>query len=177
MSLQIISLQIEFLTRAVAAARQGGHIFPEMAACEAALESGWGVSRLTLEANNLFGQKQDRGHTEGIGTLALPTREYLHGQWIIVEADWVKFPDWAASFAGRMEILRALSLEFPDYACALHASTPEEFIQFVSRRWSTDPTRASKVLSIYDENKVLLASLAAPPSPGSVASLHGVAAA
>lgn len=172
-----MSLQIEFLTRAVSAARRGGHIFPEMAACEAALESGWGLSRLTLEASNLFGQKQDRGHTEGIGTLALPTREYLHGQWVVVEADWVKFPDWGASFAGRMEILRALSPEFPDYARALQASTAEQFIQFVSRRWSTDPARAGKVLSIYDEHKLLLASLAAPPSPGSVATLHGVAAA
>jgi len=160
-----MSLQTEFLTRAAAAARQGGHIFPEMAACEAALESGWGHSRLAREANNLFGQKQDRGRTEGIGTLALPTREYLHDSWVVVDADWVKFPDWAAAFAGRMEILRALSSEFPDYDHALHAQTPEQFVQIVSRRWSTDPSRAGKVLSIYDEHHALFASLAASASP------------
>lgn len=164
-----MSIQTEFLTRALAAARQGGHIFPEMAACEAALESGWGLSRLTREANNLFGQKQDRGRTEGIGTLALPTREYFHGKWVTVEAHWVKFPDWAAAFAGRMEILRALSPEFPAYAHALQAQTPEQFVQLVSRRWSTDPGRAGKVLSIYDEHRALLTSLAtqdsaAPPA-------------
>lgn len=161
-----MSLQTEFLTRATTAARQGGHIFPAMAACEAALESGWGLSRLAREANNLFGQKQDRGRTEGVGTLALPTREYLHDRWVVVDADWVRFPDWAASFAGRMEILRALSPEFPDYARALRASTPEQFVQIVSRRWSTDPRRAGKVLSIYDEHHRLLAALAAPASPG-----------
>ena len=160
-----MSIQTDFLTRATAAARQGGHIFPEMAACEAALESGWGHSRLAREANNLFGQKQDRGRTEGIGTLALPTREYLHGRWVVVDADWVRFPDWAASFAGRMEILRALSPEFPDYARALRAATPEQFVQLVSERWSTDPRRAGKVLSIYDEHHALLADLGALASP------------
>ncbi len=159
-----MSLQSDFLTRAVTAARQGGHVFPEMAACEAALESGWGLSRLARVANNLFGQKQDHGRNEGIGTLALPTREYLHGRWMIVDAFWVKFPDWAAAFAGRMEILRALSSEFPAYAHALQAANPEQFVQLVSERWSTDPERARKVLSIYDEHHLLLASLAPPSS-------------
>lgn len=159
-----MSLQPDFLTRAVTAARQGGHIFPEMAACEAALESGWGLSRLARIASNLFGQKQDRGRNEGIGTLALPTREYLHGRWVIVDASWVKFPNWAASFAGRMGILRALSSEFPAYAHALQATSPEQFVQLVSERWSTDPERARKVLSIYDEHQPLLASLAPRPS-------------
>ncbi|MGC8550932.1 MAG: glucosaminidase domain-containing protein [Acidobacteriaceae bacterium] len=160
-----MSLQTDFLTRAVAAARRGGHIFPEMAACEAALESGWGLSRLVRVANNLFGQKQDRGRNKGVGTLALPTREYLHGRWVSVDAFWVRFPDWAAAFAGRMEILRALSSEFPAYAHALQAANPEQFVQLVSERWSTDPERARKVLSIYDEHQPLLASLA-PPSAG-----------
>lgn len=172
-----MSLQTNFLTQAVAAARQGGHIFPEMAACEAALESGWGLSRLAREADNLFGQKQDRGRTEGIGTLILSTREYLHGQWAVVQAEWVKFPDWAASFAGRMEILRALSPEFPAYAQALHAGTPEQFVELVSRRWSTDPERAGKVLSIFDEHHAFLDRLTLPPAPNVVPALQGSAAA
>lgn len=157
-----MTLQTEFLFRAVAAAQQGGHIFPEMAACEAALESGWGLSSLARLANNLFGQKQDRGQNQGIGTLALPTREYIHGRWISVDAFWVKFPDWTACFAARMEILRALSPQFPAYAQALMGKTPEQFLQLVSEKWSTDPARAGKVLSIYDEHQSLLASLAQP---------------
>ena len=50
--------QDSFLRQASAAARAAGHIFPDYAACEAALESTWGQSRLAREANNLFGQKQ-----------------------------------------------------------------------------------------------------------------------
>ena len=171
-----MSLQTDFLTRAVAAAKEGHHIFPEMAACEAALESGWGQSRLARVANNLFGQKQDRGRNEGIGTLALPTREYLHGRWVVVDAFWVKFPDWAAAFAGRMEILRALSSEFPDYAHALKATNPEQFVQLVSQRWSTDPERARKVLSIYDEHQPLLASFAAPANATHPGATHSIQA-
>ncbi len=165
-----MSLQTAFFKRAVAAARQGGHIFPEMAACEAALESGWGLSRLAVEANNLFGQKQDRGRTEGIGTLALPTREYLDGRWVVVEAHWVKFPDWAAAFAGRMEILRALSPEFPAYEHALHATSGRQFVELVSRRWSTDPARAGKVLSIYDAHRAFLATLTTTPDADAASS-------
>ncbi len=56
--------QDSFLRQASAAARAAGHIFPDYAACEAALESTWGRSRLAREANNLFGQKES---AEAIG--------------------------------------------------------------------------------------------------------------
>jgi flagellum-specific peptidoglycan hydrolase FlgJ len=144
------TVQTEFLIKAAAAARAAGHIFPEMAACEAALESAWGLSKLAEEANNLFGQKQDHGRSEGGGSIVLPTREFLHGAWVTVNASWVKYPDWRACFAGRMEILRALSHEYQTYADALRAATGEAFVHEVSKRWSTDPARAGKVLSIYD---------------------------
>ena len=60
--------QDTFLRQASAAARAAGHIFPDYAACEAALESTWGQSRLAREANNLFGQKQSLDDAAGIGT-------------------------------------------------------------------------------------------------------------
>ncbi|HZU08351.1 MAG TPA: glucosaminidase domain-containing protein, partial [Pseudacidobacterium sp.] len=53
-----MTMQETFLQKAYQAAAAAGHIFPEYAACEAALESGWGLSHLATEANNLFGQKQ-----------------------------------------------------------------------------------------------------------------------
>ena len=153
-----MTAQTAFLIKAEQAARAAGHIFPEMAACEAALESGWGLSKLAEEANNLFGQKQDRGATEGDGTCLLPTREFIHGAWITVNASWVKYPDWRACFAGRMEILHALSREYDTYAAALQAPDAETFIHEVSKRWSTDPLRAAKVLSIYDAHRDILAA-------------------
>lgn len=140
----------EFLAEATAAARAAGHIFPEHAACEAALESGWGSSELAMEANNLFGQKQS--HPPRGAALALPTREYLHGAWLTVSAQWMKFQDWRECFAERMELLRRLAAAYPHYRDALSATTGDQFVEQVSKSWSTDPARAEKVLEVFHKH-------------------------
>ena len=168
--------QDEFLLKAAAAARAAGHLFPNYAACEAALESGWGHSYLAVEANNLFGQKQAHPPLRGTDTVNLPTREFLHGAWVAVQAAWVKFPDWASCFRERMALLRALAVAWPNYGAALRATTGEQFITEVSRTWSTDPGRAGKVLAVYDYHRPLFAEpnesnarVATPSSPSSAA--------
>jgi flagellum-specific peptidoglycan hydrolase FlgJ len=153
------TLQDSFLRNASAAASAAGHIFPEYAACEAALESTWGQSRLAREANNLFGQKQSADAHSGIvtpgadaGVLALPTQEFLHGRWVTVVAHWARFTDAAACFRARMALLRRLEHSYPAYTRALAAATGEAFIEEVSRVWSTDPQRAQKVLAIHRQH-------------------------
>jgi flagellum-specific peptidoglycan hydrolase FlgJ len=147
--------QEAFLARARAAAQAGGHIYPEFAACEAALESGWGQSKLAIEANNLFGQKQSHPPVgEGI---QMPTREYAHGAWLTVPATWVKFADWPASFAARMALLIRLGKAYPAYAAALAAKDGGEFVTLVSQRWSTDPERAEKVLEVWQVHRGVFA--------------------
>jgi flagellum-specific peptidoglycan hydrolase FlgJ len=159
-----ISLQDTFLRQASAAARAAGHIFPEYAASEAALESNWGQSRLAREANNLFGQKAsayEQGIAEqGSATLALPTQEFLHGRWVTITAHWACFADQAACFRARMALLRRLQHSYPAYARALAATTGESFIQEVSRTWSTDPERAAKVLAIHRQHSASFLPLA-----------------
>lgn len=148
-----MSIQSEFLLRAHEAAQAAQHIFPEFAACEAALESGWGQSRLAIEANNLFGQKQSHPLLAGTSVLTMPTREYLHGSWVTVLANWAQFSDWGVCFAARMQLLQVLSRNFPHYQAALHSANGEQFVIEVSKSWSTDPARAGKVLSIYDAHQ------------------------
>ncbi len=141
--------QSSFLVNAANAARAAGHIWPAHAACETALESAWGASRLALEANNLFGQKQTAPPMDGTETLEMPTREYLHGEWVEQMAAWVKFPDLAACFRARMEMLRREAARYPHFAAALAATSGEQFVREVSVSWSTDPMRAEKVMMIY----------------------------
>lgn len=143
------SFQVEFLHKAVQAAQVARHIFPEYAACEAALESAWGRSRLATEANNLFGQKQCRPPLPGTGTIEFPTREFLRGNWVTVNAGWASFPDWSTCFSARMQLLHSASGRYPRYAAALAADNGETFVREVSQTWSTDPSRADKVLAIY----------------------------
>lgn len=166
------AIQDEFLTKAAAAARASGHVYPEFAACEAALESGWGMSHLAMEANNLFGQKQAHPPLAGTETISLPTREFLHGAWVAVEANWVKFPDWSACFRERMALLRSLSAAYPNYRAALAATTGDQFVTEVSKTWSTDPDRAGKVLAVHDCHRAAFGSGAPanPPSSGRPAS-------
>jgi flagellum-specific peptidoglycan hydrolase FlgJ len=178
------TLQDNFLRNASAAACAAGHIFPEFAACEAALESTWGQSRLAREANNLFGQKQslekqspEKQFTDSIdgcaipdaGVLAMPTQEFLHGRWVTVVARWARFTDAAACFRARMALLRRLEHSYPAYGRALAATTGEAFIEEVSRAWSTDPQRAAKVLAIHRQHCASFLPLA-PPTPASHAS-------
>jgi flagellum-specific peptidoglycan hydrolase FlgJ len=130
-----------------------------MAACEAALESSWGNSQLARDDFNLFGMKQ---HAHPVfGTMTLPTREWIGKEkdtqdgnpdgWIQVTASWVKYPDWRACFADRLATLERLSNVLPHYKAALEAPDAQTYITEVSKTWSTDPRRAEKVLSIYQE--------------------------
>jgi flagellum-specific peptidoglycan hydrolase FlgJ len=141
--------QRDFLAKARIEALKANHPFPAMAACEAALESSWGHSGLVRDACNLFGMKQ---HAHAIfGTLTLPTQEFLNGEWKQVSANWVQYPDWASCFADRCATLQRLSNAYPHYKAALNAKDAETYISEVSQTWSTDPNRAKKVLSIYQE--------------------------
>jgi len=130
-------------------ARAGGHIFPEYAASEAALESNWGQSKLAREANNLFGQKYRQGCP--YGELDLPTQEFLNGQWVTITAHWIAYPDVATCFKDRMATLQRLQHAYPHYGLALNALNGSIYVTEVSATWSTDPTRAEKVLSIHNQ--------------------------
>ncbi len=143
------NLQRQFLDRAMAEAIKANHPFPRMAACEAALESGWGASSLARNDNNLFGMKQ---HVHPCGdTVNLPTREFLGGEWKQCIASWAKYPDWRGCFCDRLATLERLAPKLPHYAAALKAPDAQTYITEVSKTWSTDPDRAKKVLSIYQE--------------------------
>jgi flagellum-specific peptidoglycan hydrolase FlgJ len=144
--------QQSFLDRAYKAARAAGHIFPEMAACEAALESSWGASGLAVQANNLFGRKVWH---PGPDVVSIPTREFLNGEWTTVQALWRKFPDYDACLKDRFEILTS----DPRYKAALTAARPEDYIRAVSKVWATDPDRAEKVLAVYRAHAASLAAI------------------
>ena len=141
-----------FLAKAYEAALQSGHIFPGAAAAECAVESAWGMSEAAVKANNLFGEKKPEAWAGAV--LSLPTREFLHGEWVTVTAEWPVFSSWAGCFAERMATLHRVSR----YAPALAAKTPEEFIALVSAEWATDPHRGEAVLETYRAHLDILAA-------------------
>jgi flagellum-specific peptidoglycan hydrolase FlgJ len=147
----LTNTELMFLNEASAQAVKAGQPFPEMAACEAALESRYGQSDLACEGNNLFGMKQ---HTHEIfKTLNLPTHEGTpgHPDWKEITAKFVEYPDWSSCFADRLATLQRLSAEYPHYAAALAATDPETYVTEVSKTWSTDTMRAMHVSQIYQD--------------------------
>lgn len=145
--------QKQWLDMMADAAFAAHHIFPTMAACEAALESAhkgiFGASELAREDKNFFGTKQHQHPV--FGTASLPTNEYLDGKWKAVEAKFVKYPTVEACFEDRMATLRRLESDYPHYAEALAATDPIEYVRAVSKTWSSDPDRAAHVIAIYEE--------------------------
>ncbi len=166
------SANIQFITNATAAATQSGHVFPLMAAAEAALESThpggfFGSSSLARLHNNLFGTKQHS--TPIFETIWLPTQEHVTAKQALslknpvqltafdgegkatysCDAPWIHYPTWAECFKDRMATLIRLKGTYPHYARALAATDPITYVNEVSLTWSTGPTRAAAVINIY----------------------------
>jgi hypothetical protein len=132
-------LQRQFLDRATSEAVKANHPFPQMTACEAALESKYGNSQLAREGNNLFGMKEHQHNV--YGKINLPTREWsaTKGWMQVPGADWEKYPDWRACFCDRLVTLEKLSNAYAHYKAALDAKDAKTYIVQVSESWSTDP--------------------------------------
>lgn len=147
----MLPLEEQFLRKAWSAALAAKHVYAEMAACEAALESGYGRSQLATQDRNLFGMKFHRhpDHPDW-GEVSLPTREFLGGKWVSLNSNWIVYPDWASCFSDRMATLERLAPFYPHYKAALTAPNGEEYARQVSQTWSTDPKRAEKVIAIFD---------------------------
>lgn len=135
--------QIQFAREMMIAAVKSGHIFPDYAAAEACLESGWGESKLCQRTKNVFGLKEPSDWQGAL--ISMPTQEYLNGKWEEVPAKWPVFDTYSQAFEERMRILETRAA----YSEALKAASGEEFIDLVSQNWSTDPLRAHKVLETY----------------------------
>ena len=140
--------QLQFLRECERGAREAGHCFPRMAACEAALESGYGTSELATKYLNYFGLKQH--HHPIFGSIVLPTKEVLNGAVVTISATWIVYPTLRDCFTDRMSTLTHLAPTYPHYAAALAAPDPETYVREVSRSWSTDPNRAATCIAIYN---------------------------
>lgn len=167
-----------FLIQMRNAAASAGHLYPEYAACEAALATRWGKNTPFLIGWNCFNSKQ-RAKPE-YQTTVLATTNVINGHKVQTVANFIKFPDLPTAFEFRMDTLKQWMAIYRE---ALTAKTGEDFIRnvsghwletdkqddgaqeftdgwfkFVRPRWATDPLRAAKVLEIYESHKELLSN-------------------
>jgi len=155
-----LELAMEHAERARAA---GAPIRPAAAVAHSANEAAWGTSRLTVDANNLFGLKATGQHTPfwSGDSVEMPTWEVIDGKNVTVKARFRAYPSWAASFGDYGDVIRRV------YPRAAEATSDVAFLARIFNgpgpRWATDPAAFSKACRILAD-----ASDTLTPDPASM---------
>jgi LysM repeat protein len=112
---------------------------------QAALESGWGKSGLSTQGNNFFGIK-GKGPA---GSVTMPTKEFLNGKWVTVDAPFRKYNSPSESFADHGNFLR----QNKRYAEAFkHTDNAERFAQEIHKAgYATDPEYSNKLIAMINK--------------------------
>lgn len=142
----------EFVQQAYAAASRSSERsgMPAMVTvAQAALESNWGQSKLSEEANNYFGIKAHGIHQR----IQMCTHECEGGENIEIKAEFAKYLSMLDCFQCRDGIL----LRAASYAAAREKRGNEAaFIAEIAKHWATDPKYAGKLLAVLQEVRGLI---------------------
>lgn len=151
----------EFIARIVPFAiadMQRSHIPASLTIAQAALESGWGNSGLTVKANNLFGIKG----SGPAGSIAVRTTEYLNGKPVQVTAAFRAYNDWGESVADHSAlIVGGVSWNRNLYSKVIGVDGQTAAREIAAAGYATDPNYTAKLIQImntfnlyqYDEIK------------------------
>jgi flagellum-specific peptidoglycan hydrolase FlgJ len=116
---------------------------------QAALESNWGQSKLSQEANNYFGIKAHGNHER----IQMATDECEGGTTIEIKAEFAKYPSMLECFQCRDRIIAKEAY----YAGARRKLRDEAgFVREIAKHWATDPKYAEKLLAVLSEVKEML---------------------
>ena len=142
----------EFVQKAYAAALESSKksgMPPLVTVAQAALESGWGLSRLSQQANNYFGIKACGSHN----CIEMATDECKAGKRVEVEAAFARYASMGDCFRCRDRILAHSAT----YASARAVREDElAFVREIARHWATDPMYAAKLSEVVSEVRELL---------------------
>jgi flagellum-specific peptidoglycan hydrolase FlgJ len=129
---------------AVAAAHQW-HIPASVSIAQAIIESRSGQSGLSQKANNLFGM---RGSGTA-GSITLPTKEFLDGKWVTVDAAFRNYNSQAESIEDHAQLLASS----PYYAKARAvADDPRAFANALTGVYATAPNYGEALIRVMDQH-------------------------
>lgn len=121
-------------------------ILPSIVIAQAILESSWGSSQLTLDANNLFGVK---GEYQG-EFVNVETKEYVNDTWITIYAHFKKYPSLHESLMDHTDLLS--SKHYKDVKKARNYKQAAKALQ--KQNYATDPDYAKKLIEIIEIYKL-----------------------
>ncbi|MDN6436037.1 MAG: glucosaminidase domain-containing protein [Lentilactobacillus parabuchneri] len=124
------------------------NLYGSVMMAQAGLESGWGQSQLTQEANNFFGIK---GAYNG-ASVSMPTVEYnSNGQMINTTANFKKYPTAYASFADNGSTLRnGTSWDSKYYSGSWkeNAATYQDAANALTGKYATAPNYGASLITV-----------------------------
>lgn len=132
---------ISLLTPGAQAAQVDTKVPASVTVAQAALESGWGEH---APGKNLFGIKATPDWT---GPVTIKkTRECIKGKWIVIDARFRAYNDWAGSIHDHAQFL----VENPRYAPAFqHTDNGCDFaMALAGAGYATDPDYGKKLISL-----------------------------
>lgn len=151
----------DFITNVAPAAMRSGKaygVLPSVTIAQAALESDWGNSQLSIQYHNLFGVKSDDPNNSGV----MQTKEFSNGQWINVSSRFKIYPNASASIQDHDHLLSTGTTWNPQqYQHVLNSSNYVDAAKALQEDgYATDPTYAKKIIDIvqkydltkYDQN-------------------------
>lgn len=137
---------------AVELAAEGRAIVPAVVAAQAAIESAYGASSLSVQANNYFGIKSGRKWAGK--SVVMPTLEWDRDlkKMVSTTARFKAFPSMRACFEDYARIIETYSW-FRDCVAAAKNGDALAFIDGLITKpgepgWATDPKYADKILKV-----------------------------
>jgi len=135
----------DFIAKIAAAARASAKatgIPASFTIAQAALESGWGNSKTTAAANNLFNIKADASWKGASWSMA--SMEHVNGKDVVQPALWRVYPDWQACLDDRAKFFSTNKR----YAGCFKAVGGEAWARAVAAAgYATDPQYADKLIA------------------------------
>lgn len=122
------------------AARIAGAKFPELAAAQWALESGYG--KFTSGRNNFFGLKGDGSDKK--------TQEFINNQWVTITDSFIDFPDLLSCVT---YLVDHWYKDYKNYKGCNNAATREEAAKWLQKEgYATDPSYAGKLIDVMNRH-------------------------
>lgn len=122
-------------------------VLASLTIAQAILESGWGSSALSTQANNLFGIKAN-GSTDYV---VMKTKEYVNGEYITVDAKFRKYKSWNESIEDHAKFL----VENKRYKNLIGEKDYKKACTLIQQDgYATDPKYASSLITLIEQNKL-----------------------
>ena len=115
--------------RGVALAIKGTGLFFPTVIAQKALESGWGESELTKQANNFGGIKYNPNLSGVIGSITKDTVEYIKGKKVFIKQKFSRFKDVESGIRATTTVLMLDRYK----SARLNAKTPEEQVFMIAK--------------------------------------------